>query len=330
MNQLGFSSRLVRQFSSGLRPSLVGRDIIDLRTIHENELKFLIWTALDVKGRVKAQTGSNILNRKQITLLMSAPEPFTQAVAGQAAFSIGGGLSTIIDKSIENLDQRSIDDLGRALSAASDVILVHSSNHSFISKLADGATVPTVAWRSEKFAILQALADTMTIQEHFNILSPLTLSWVGPPTALFNSYLHIMPKMKTNLRFCCNDPDSSCHTSPAMMEEGIKNAIKSKTNFHECLNAAEAVYRTDVIVTTGHDIPSLSLKKKDVDEASLEYLLLHDLPRGKSEISEELFRSKHSAIWKSRENVACVAMAVLITLTQDYNPFISEPKWEIE
>lgn len=47
-----------------------------------------------------------------------------------------------------------------------------------------------------------------------------------------------------------------------MMNEGIKNAITHKTEFHECLSPAETVYRTDIIVTTGHDIPSLCLKKK--------------------------------------------------------------------
>lgn len=101
-----------------------------------------------------------------------------------------------------------VDDF-RALSTSSDVILVHSLDHGFISKIADGATVPTVAWRSEKYAIIQALADTLTVYEHFNILSPLTLSWVGPSKALFNSYLFIMPRLKINLRYCCNDSDVS-------------------------------------------------------------------------------------------------------------------------
>ena len=97
----------------------------------------------------------------------------------------------------------------RALSTSSDVIIVQTEDHSFISKIADGANVPTVAWRSEMYATFQALADTLTVYEHFNILSPLTLSWVGPSTALFNSYLFIMPRMKINLRYCCYDSNVS-------------------------------------------------------------------------------------------------------------------------
>lgn len=55
---------------------------------------------------------------------------------------------------------------------------------------------------------------------------------------------------------------SNCQTSPVMMNVGIKNAVSNRTEFHECLTIEEAVYRVDVIVTTGHDISSLSLRKK--------------------------------------------------------------------
>lgn len=320
---------VARHFSSGSRSGLVGRDIIDLRDLLQKDIKSVLWSALDLKSKGKGfeqiqMTGTHI------TLLLSHPEPFTQTAAGCAASAIGSSLTTTVYEPLRDMDQRSAEDLGRILSATSDVILVKSEDHGLISNIADGATIPTVAWHSGKHSIIQALADTLTIYEHFQILSPLTLSWVGPPTALFNSYLYIMPRMKINLRFCCNDSDSSCQTSPSMMNEGVKNAITNKTEFHECSSPAETVYRTDVITTTGHDIPSLCLKKKDVDEASLEYLLLHELPRGKSEISEELFRSKHSATWKSRENVTWITMSVLINLLQDHRPSIKEPTWELE
>lgn len=320
----------VRCFSSGLRSPLVGRDLVDLKEWHLNDLKCLIWAALDIKSQLKGQRNCGLLQGQHITLLMSAPEPFPQSVVGRAVSLLGGGLSTVFDQSLENKDQRFIEDFGRALSTSSDAILVHTGSHSLITTLADGAIVPTVAWRSEKFSILQALADVMTIYEHFGILSPLTLSWVGPPTPLFNSYLYIMPQFKVNLRFCCNDSDSSCQTSPAMMNVGIKNAITNKTEFHECPNPAKAVFRSDIITTTGHDIPSLSLRKKDIDEASLKYLFLHDLPRGKSEISEDIFRSAHSGVWKSRENLTWMTMAVVLSLLQTYQTSTPQPKWEIE
>ncbi|XP_034254529.1 ornithine carbamoyltransferase, mitochondrial-like [Thrips palmi] len=318
-----------RHLCTGLRSGLVGRDVVDLRDLLQKDIKSILWSALDLKSRGKGKDQIQI-SGTHVTLLMSRPEPFIQAAAGCAVSAVGSSLTTIVHESLRDMDQRSVEDLGRTLSATSDVILVQSEDHGFISKLATGATIPTVAWHSEKHSIVQALADTMTIYEHFNLLSPLTLSWVGPPKALFNSYLFIMPRMKINLRFCCNDSDSSCQTSPSMMNEGIKNAVTHKTEFHECQSPAETVYRTDIIVTTGHDIPSLCLRKKDVDEASLEYLLLHELPRGKSELSEELFRSKHSATWKSRENVTWITMAILINVLQDFRPSIRVPKWELE
>lgn len=64
-----------------------------------------------------------------------------------------------------------------------------------------------------------------------------------------------------HLYFICN-LQSDCQTSPAMMNIGVQNSIINKTEIHQCSSPSEAVRRTDVIVTTGHDIPSLALLKK--------------------------------------------------------------------
>lgn len=61
--------------------------------------------------------------------------------------------------------------------------------------------------------------------------------------------------------------------------------------------------------------------EKDVDEASLNYILLHDMPRGKLELSEDLFRSEHSAVWKSHENMTWITMvnSIVDGIPQKYN-----------
>lgn len=91
---------------------MVGRDIVDLRDLLPKDIKSLLWSALDLKskgtGKDRMQIGGT-----HVTLLLSRPEPFTQAAAGCAVSAIGSSLTTIVHESLRDMDQHSAEDLGR-------------------------------------------------------------------------------------------------------------------------------------------------------------------------------------------------------------------------
>jgi len=105
---------------------------------------------------------------------------------------------------------------------------VRSNEQAMAEHIADGSTVPVIAARTDKFSILPVLADMMTIQEHFDRLEGLEIGWVGPPRAMFNTYLAIAPRLGLNLKYHCCVPN---------VRTGIRATLTAITTSRLCLVA---------------------------------------------------------------------------------------------
>ncbi|XP_046383746.1 ornithine transcarbamylase, mitochondrial-like isoform X2 [Ischnura elegans] len=264
---------LCKRFSSQIQ-SIKGRDFLDVNDFTADELKFIIWTALDLKSRYKnSQThGMCETNGLLMSSLLCECSVKTQLNIEKASQVLGLRNCNIVDKKWELA--QCVDETGRLLSIMPQVVLASSSKQGSLRELAAGASVPVINMGSPDANPLSAMAHAMTILTCLSHLERIRIAWVGPSdSAVLASLLLMMPKFRTHL-----------HMATEM-----------------------------------------------VDEASLKWIFLHDLPRTRNEVTDDVFHhKKNSLVWESAENHAWILMAVLVNVLTDYAPTIPPPKFTEE
>ncbi|XP_067007812.2 ornithine transcarbamylase, mitochondrial isoform X2 [Anabrus simplex] len=318
-----------RSLSQGSGVSFLGRDFINPQDFTCKELKSLLWTATDLKHNFKEKKikAMDLLQNHNATILLNAPHLKVQVAVTNAIRLLGATVNVIVDKRWETL--ASVCDGGRCLSGMTDIIIAKSEQHESMQHLRDGSSVPVINYGCGTFKPLQVLADLLTLQERYGHLKGLKLGWVGPPEGLFNTYVVMCPRMGMNIQFTCSCvPDFP--TSPAMFDVAAKNCIQHNTEIAEFTTAEEAIYRVDVIATTLHEKSNMHINREMVREAAVNWTFLHDLPRSKVEVSDDVFYSPNSKVWESSSNMTWVTMAVVLHLLKDYQQSIEMPNFDGE
>jgi ornithine carbamoyltransferase len=97
------------------------------------------------------------------------------------------------------LGQReSVADVSRVLSGYVDAIMARVFNHSLVQTMAAYASVPVINGLSDYNHPCQALADALTLVEHFGSLTGKTVAFIGDGNNVATSLLHICVRLGTH------------------------------------------------------------------------------------------------------------------------------------
>src|SRR5690242_3467704 len=139
---------------------------------------------LDVAKRLKRQlseTGHNdpLLAGKTLAMIFEKPSLRTR-VSFSVAMTHLGGYGLLLRNEEVGLDTREpTQDVARVLSGMCDGIMARTFEHEKAVKLAKYATVPVINGLTDYSHPCQAMADLMTIEEHFGTLADKTVAYIG-------------------------------------------------------------------------------------------------------------------------------------------------------
>src|SRR5687768_16096616 len=150
--------------------------------------------ALDVSRRLKKQlkeTGRNdpILAGKTLALVFEKPSLRTR-VSFAVAMAHLGGQGLLLREDEVGLDKREpAPDVARVLSGMCDGIMARTFEHEKILRLAKHSSVPVINGLTDYSHPCQAMADLMTVEEHFGNLKGKTLAFIGDGNNVARSLL---------------------------------------------------------------------------------------------------------------------------------------------
>src|SRR5215218_9947588 len=139
---------------------------------------------LDVAKRLKRQhktTGKNdpLLAGRTLAMIFEKPSLRTRVSFAVAMTHLGGNGLLLRDEEV-GLDVREpVQDVARVLSGMADGIMARTYAHQKIERLAKHASVPVINALTDFSHPCQAMADLMTVEEHFGRLTDRTLTFVG-------------------------------------------------------------------------------------------------------------------------------------------------------
>jgi ornithine carbamoyltransferase len=279
-----------------------------------DELIHLLDVALRLKTHLK-KTGRNdpVLAGKTLAMIFEKPSLRTRV-----SFAVGmtqlGGAGLLLRQEEVGLDTREpLKDVARVLSSMCDGIMARTFEHAKVTNLAKWSSVPVINGLTDYSHPCQAMADLMTLMEHFGRdLRGRTLAYVGDGNNVARSLSVACGKF--GVRFVIAAPRGY-----ALPQADVERIVAQLPELDfvatddpiEAVRHADAVY-TDTWVSMGQEADK-ARRLKDfagfrVDEGLLAHapkhaVVLHCLPAYRGlEISDGVMEGPQSLVFPQAEN----------------------------
>ena len=321
---------------------LKGRDFLKLLDFTPEEIEYLLDLAADLKDKKKKGIPVDTLRGKNVALIFEKTSTRTRCAFEVAAHDLGMG-TTYLDPTGSQIGKKeSIADTARVLAGMFEGIEYRGFGQDIVEELAKYSKVPVWNGLTNEFHPTQILADFLTIQEHFGHLQGLKFVYMGDARNNMGNSLMI-GAAKMGMRFTAIAPKTLWQDEKltAKMRELCKETGGSieQTDSLDGLEGADAVY-TDVWVSMGEEaqfaerIRLLEPYRVTMDAlrrtGNPDVLFLHCLPAfhdlntvvGRDiferfgltcmEVTDEVFRSRHSVVFDEAENRMHTIKAVMV------------------
>jgi ornithine carbamoyltransferase len=295
-------------------------DYLRVVDLGRDGLRAVLDAAADVKARPEAWR--NRLAGGTVVCLFDKPSTRTRVSTAVAVHRLGL-LPVLLSREDSQLSRgETIEDTGRVLSAYADAIVVRTHAHATLLRLAEAASVPVVNALSDDHHPCQALADALTLREHFGRLAGLRIAYLGDA---YSNICHslIEVAVMTGMRLTIAAP-AGYHPDPAVLATaratGGPGTVEVVAEPAEALRGADAVYPeiwVPMDKEQARDKREVDLRRYRVGGAEMalagpDAVLLHCLPayRGR-EVSAEVLDGPRSIVWAQAANRLPTAQAVL-------------------
>lgn len=319
-----------------------GRDFLRILDFSEGELRYMLDVAKRFKEIKKEGRSHKYFPTKNIAILFEKTSTRTRCSFEVAAYDLGMGVTYLDPTGSQMGHKESIADTARVLARIYDGIEYRGFGQEIVDELARAADVPVWNGLTDEAHPTQALADFMTIEEHFGHLKGLTLAFVGDArNNVANSLMAMSAKMGVNFIACgpeeLKPADDLVNECRAIAEKNGAT-ITVTSDLGALAGKADAIY-ADVWLSMGEDkekwrerIEQLKPYQVTMDlmnSAKPETIFLHCLPSfhdlntvvGKDvhekygisemEVTNEVFESERSLVFDEAENRMHTIKAVM-------------------
>ena len=324
--------------------NLKGRSFLTLMDFTPQEIRYMLDLAHDLKAKKRAGIRTECLKGKNIVLLFEKTSTRTRCAFEVAAHDEGAHVTFLDSGSSQMGKKESLEDTAKVLGRFFDGIEYRGYKQSVVEDLAKHSGVPVWNGLTDVDHPTQILADMLTIEEH--VAKPLSEVKVVFCGDIRNnmSYAWMYGCAKMGMHFVAYGPDELAklvdkhvisEVNKVASQTGATIEISSDEN---CLKGADVLY-TDIWASMGEDdqIPARvkllrpyrvttdMLKATENDKVIFLHCLpsFHDFETTMAkqqkelgfdirEVTDEVFRSKHSKVFDEAENRMHTIKAVMV------------------
>ena len=321
---------------------LKGQSLLTLNNFSSKDIQLMLDTARGYKRLKQAGTAHRDCAGKNIALLFEKTSTRTRCAFTVAAADLGMTAEFLGKDDIQLGKKESVEDTAKVLGRMFDGIEFRGFAHATVVDLAKHSGVPVWNGLTDEFHPTQILADFLTLEEHVGQLSKVTLVYVGDGRNNMAVSL-MLGAAKMGLDFRIATP-ASLLPSQAQIDEANEFAKASGAKITVtddvilAVTGADAIY-TDVWVSMGEESKYAErinlLRDYQVTMAMLkatgkpDVKFMHCLPAFHDaltetgahmkqefgmealEVTDEVFRSKHSIVFDQAENRMHTIKAVM-------------------
>jgi ornithine carbamoyltransferase len=215
-----------------------------------------------------------------------------------------------------------ISDTGRVLSGYVDAIAIRTYAQADVDELAEAASVPVINALTDDHHPCQALADLLTIREHFGTLEGVRLAYLGDGNNVAHSLMEA--GALAGMDVVVSTPYGYCpHAEIAVATQATLEADPV-----HAVRGAQVVY-TDVWVSMGQDaerekrlaaLTPYQVSPAIMETASRDAIFMHCLPAHRGEeVTAEVIDGPRSVVFEQAANRLPTEQALIHTLIERWS-----------
>ncbi len=303
---------------------MAGEDLCSIADLSSAEVHAIMKLGHDVKRNPRDYR--HALDAKQMVLMFEKASLRTR-LAFEAGINTMGGNAIFVDQTSSPLGEReTIADVARNLERWVDVIVLRTYAHDTITEMAANSRVPVINALSDFEHPCQALADFMTIEEHFGTAAGLNFTFVGDGNNVCHSLMLTGAQLGANVTVATPrsySPDIEIVTKAREIAEANRCEIRLLQDPQAAVEGADAVY-TDVCVSMGfeHELTKrqpifrpFQVNEALMARASSRAVFMHCLPaRRGEEVTDAVIDSPQSIVFDQAANRLHAQKALLLLL----------------
>ena len=303
---------------------LAGEDLCSIADLSSSEMRAIMKLGHDVK--LNPREYRHALDAKQMVLMFEKASLRTR-LSFEAGINTMGGNAIFFDQTNSPLGEReSIADVARNVERWVDVIVLRTYAHDTITEMAANARVPVINALSDFEHPCQALADFMTLEEHFGSAAGLNFTYVGDGNNVCHSLMLTGALLGANVTVATPrgySPDIEIVTKAREVAEQNGCEVKLLQDPQAAAENADAIY-TDVCVSMGMEHESTKrapiVRPFQVNEPLMakargNAVFMHCLPaRRNAEVTDAVLDGPQSIVFDQAENRMHAQKALLLLL----------------
>lgn len=307
----------------GIPQTLKGRSFTRVADWSPDELRLALDLADELKVERARRRELRILPGRTVGLIFRKPSTRTR-ISSEVGIAELGGMALYVPSADLQLSRgESARDTALVLSRFLSAIVIRTFDQAEVDEFAEHATIPIVNGLTDYAHPLQALADAMTIREHFQSLEGVRVAYLGDGNNVLNSLMRIAARTGMRLVAACPDgykPEAAEVAACSADAAASGGSIDVVTDPADAVNGADVLY-TDVWTSMGQeaerdrrlrDLDPYRLDAAKLALAGPEAVALHCLPAHVGEeITEDVLYGDRSLVWDQAENRLHVYKAVL-------------------
>ena len=303
---------------------LAGEDLCSIADLSSAEVRALLKLAHDVKRNPRDYR--HALDAKQMVLMFEKVSLRTR-LSFETGINTLGGSAIFVDHTSSPLGEReSVSDVAKNVERWVDIIVLRTYAHDTITEMAANSRVPVVNALSDFEHPCQALADFMTLQEHFGTAKGLNFTYLGDGNNVCHSLMLTGAQLGANVTVATPrvySPDIEIVTRAREMAAANGCEVRLTQDPQAGVDGADAVY-TDVCVSMGMEHESTKrapiFRPFQVNEALMQKaqphaVFMHCLPaRRNAEVTDAVLDGPQSIVFDQAENRLHTQKALLLLL----------------
>jgi ornithine carbamoyltransferase len=303
---------------------LSGEDMCSIADLSSAEVRAILKLGHEVKRNPREFR--HALDAKQMVLMFEKASLRTR-LSFEAGMNTMGGNAIFVDQTNSPLGEReAIADVARNVERWVDVIVLRTYAHDTITEMAAHSRVPVINALSDFEHPCQALADFMTIEEHFGTAAGINFTYVGDGNNVCHSLMLTGAQLGSNVTIATPrgySPDIEIVTKAREIAEQNGCEVRLLQDPQAAVEGADAVY-TDVCVSMGFEHEStkrapifrpFQVNEALMQKASPEAVFMHCLPaRRNAEVTDAVLDSPQSIVFDQAENRMHAQKALLLLL----------------
>lgn len=301
--------------------TLKGRDVLRITDMSSQEISAL----LNLSAQLKAGTLNPSCN-KVLGLLFYKASTRTRVSFTVAMYQLGGQVIDLNPSVTQVGRGEPLADTARVLDRYLDILAVRTFKQEDLEAFANYSRIPIINALTDLEHPCQILADLQTIQETFQTLRGINLTYVGDGNNVANSLLLGGALMGLNVRVASPanyQPEGEIVASARAIAEKTGSKIFITDDPVTAVKDSQVVY-TDVWASMGQEsvadarIPIFQpyqVNEQLMSHADKDAIILHCLPAHRGEeITDGAIEGVQSKVWEQAENRMHAQKALMVSL----------------